>query len=117
MTSRTKQFRELTDDKVYEYLDSGTPRDDHALAVEEIERRHLHRVGDAVKSLADSSSKMEALTVKLKQFTIWLMAFAIIQIAIASVQTWKMFQPEKPVQAVLPHPPPTAPQTPIPPPR
>jgi hypothetical protein len=67
--------------------------------------------------LADSSDKMEVLTSKLKKFTIWLLVFAGAQIIIAGVQTWRMFQPDKPIQVVvqpLPH---SAPQTPTLPPR
>jgi hypothetical protein len=76
--------------------------------------RDVHR---EVGILATSSEKLETLTEDLKTFTIWLMIFAGIQIAIVGVQTWKMFQPEKPIQVVVQPPPPTAPQTPVPPPR
>lgn len=66
-----------------------------------------------VARLADSSGKVEHLTIKLKTFTIWLIFFAGIQIAIAGVQTWKMFQREPPPRVLLGLPQPTAPQTPL----
>ena len=54
------------------------------------------KVHQEVAILTDSSDRMEKLTDKLKIFTIWLIVFAGIQIVIAGVQTWKMFQPEPP---------------------
>jgi hypothetical protein len=52
------------------------------------------KVHTEVGLLADSSTRMETLTVALKRFTICLLVFAGLQIAIAGIQTWKMFQPE-----------------------
>jgi hypothetical protein len=76
-----------------------------------------NNVRQEVATLATSSIKLEDLTSKLKTLTIWLMVFAVIQIAIAAVQTWKMSQPERPVEVVPPPPPHSAPQTPSRPPR
>lgn len=41
------------------------------------------------------------LTIKLKNFIIWLIVFATAQIVIAGVQSWKMFPPERRVQVVI----------------
>jgi hypothetical protein len=96
-----------------------------------LQNRYLHRTHDVIKELksveehtrreiailSESSDRMERLTISLKKFTIWLMIFAAIQIVIAGVQTYKMFQPEKPIEVAIPPPPRSAPQTPVPPPR
>lgn len=62
------------------------------------------KVHNEVALLTSSSERMERLTTKLKTFTVWLMVFAGIQIIIAGVQTWKMLQPERPIQVVVPPP-------------
>ena len=69
-----------------------------------------------VATLRSSSDRVETLTKKLNRFTIWLLIFAGIQIVVAVIQTWRMFQPEQPVRVVVQPPPLTAPQTPSPPP-
>jgi Phage integrase family len=95
-----------------------------------LQYRYLQRTHDIIKELksveertrreiailSDSSDRMERLTLSLKRFTIWLMVFAAVQIVIAGIQTYKMFQPE-PSAVAAPRPPHSAPQTPIPPPR
>jgi hypothetical protein len=67
-----------------------------------------------VQALASSSDRLEGLTKKLKAFTICLIVFAGIQIAVAAIQTWKMFQPEpeRPIRVVVQPSQTPAPQTP-----
>jgi hypothetical protein len=76
-------------------------------SVSEVTANHIQR-------LADSSIIAEKLTDKLKTLTIWLIIFAGVQIAIAIVQTWKMFQPEpeRPIRVVVQPAQSTSPQTP-----
>ena len=66
------------------------------------ETEKVHR---EVAILSDSSNRMENLTKKLKRFTFWLIVFAGIQIAVAGIQTWKMFQPERPISVIVQSPP------------
>jgi hypothetical protein len=67
------------------------------------ERNH-----SAVEALVKSSNRMEWLTIVIG-------LFALVQLLIAGLQTWKMFQPEpeRPVQVIVQPPPPTSPQTPV----
>ena len=60
-----------------------------------------HEVHREVVLLNTSSERMERHTITLKQFTVVLIIFAAIQIVIAGVQTWKMFQPEAQHEKVL----------------
>jgi hypothetical protein len=55
-------------------------------------REATHQVHQEVAILNSSSDRMERHTITLKNFTIALIVFAVIQIAIAGAQTWKMFQ-------------------------
>ena len=49
------------------------------------------QVRQEVAILSTSSDRVERLTKTLKVYTVWLLVFAAVQIAIAGVQTWKMF--------------------------
>jgi hypothetical protein len=71
-------------------------------------------VDKQVSRLADSSDKMEGLTIKLKNLTVALIIIAVAQTVVAGIQTWKMFtpEPERPVQVVVQPPQSTTPQTP-----
>jgi hypothetical protein len=60
--------------------------------------KDVHR---EVSLLNSSSDRMEHHTITLKRFTVALIVFAVIQIVIAGVQTWKMFQNDPAIQTVL----------------
>jgi hypothetical protein len=70
------------------------------------------QITSTTEQLVKSSDRLETLTDKLKSLTWVLIIFAVVQIVIAGVQTWKMFQPEKPIQVVVQPPQSPAPQTP-----
>ena len=65
-----------------------------------------------VSLLSESSNRMEGRTHALKMFTIWLLVFVGIQMGIGVIQTWKMLQPERPIQVVVQVPPTGAGQAP-----
>jgi hypothetical protein len=70
-------------------------------AMAEIARRQSVRLGELITLLNTSSDRMESHTVKLKWFTAVLIFFAVVQIGIAGIQTWKMFQPDAKHETVL----------------
>ena len=116
-------FRKMSIDQLYETMAGCQSPGYYQLAVEELQRRYLLEVGHQTASLveatngvhrevailADSSGKVEKLTVNLRTLTIWLIIFAGLQILIAVVQTWKMFRAEPSSHAVATVTPPPAP--------
>jgi hypothetical protein len=102
----------LTDEQLWIAYSNGytNPNVDayHPVVKAVLEGRLLTRIADetealatGVRRLSDSSDRMERLTKILTRWTVWLTMFAIIQIVFIGVQTWKMFQPERPVQIVV----------------
>lgn len=111
-------LKNRTEKELFDIAENDSSGHFASMAFRELERRSLLEIGNEIINLAaatkkvhnevalltSSSERMERLTTKLKTFTVWLMVFAGIQIIIAGVQTWKMLQPERPIQVVVPPP-------------
>jgi hypothetical protein len=107
-----KAIQKLDDEQILIAYSSGytNPNIDAYNPVVKIvlEGRLLTRVASETNSLAIqverlsvSSERMELLTKAVKRWTVWLMVVGIIQILFIVVQTWKAFQPERPLRVVV----------------
>jgi hypothetical protein len=118
-TATASNMREWSEDTLFRVMDLGGGSIYDSRARAELTRRQNEKVGVLLQELSEatnkvhrevallaaSSEKMERLTANLQKLTIYMMVFAGIQIAVATVQTWKAFFPTPPTQSVSPQPP------------
>ena len=88
--SKIREFRNLSNDELYQRLEGGGPPDDYQLATQELQRRYLIEIGKQTASLAASSAKMEKLTCTLKTLTIDLVILTVAAISTPiGIEIWK----------------------------
>jgi hypothetical protein len=92
-------FRQFSLEELFQTMVECQSPGYYQLAVEELQRRFLTTIGTETKRLADSSEKLERLTIKLKDLTWALIILTILAAAVPiGIELWKARRTEAEVQ-------------------